>query len=296
MVVSKGKKTPDEYAPTAEEFIRDAKRTMRDGLPSCDKLKADKFLRDAELTLRNALAQKQPTEGGNQVNEAKQKAMQDVVDAAGEVMRQIKGPEGRKLWNALVKLDRITAETESTASTCNPVASERAKVGDVVRWEFCDQSWEFIVDAVNEQYVLSEGVMGQRRYAPHGLYTIVKRAEPKRTPQVGEFWRITDGVRKGRVGVIKRAREGVGDLHISFAGYPFYLPVNLELMEFVAPARKEGEFKAGDIVEFAGMEWRVSSSEPEKIVGTYHIRLGHNPKHVWALPGTIKLKVPVEMQ
>lgn len=70
-----------------------------------------------------------------------------------------------------------------------------------------------------------------------------------------------------------------------------------QTMRFVAPARKDGEFKTGDIVAFADMEWAVGSGEPANILGVYHLALvSGGESWVWARRDDLKLKVPVEMR
>ena len=314
------------------------------------------------------------------MNEAKQKAAQDVVEAARLLLLDESMPEWARvtpssmtrlerigmLRSAVMLLDRLTDDTDSTpysgkrfanaeakllaaeklaraaeallrvpvtvsavreeyalrqslhdfytadSPVCinNPFAAvckeenERAKVGDVVRPKTYKQ--DFVVTASDDY-----GVGGERGFPalsrlPHSEYIIVKRAGEKRTPQVGEFWRHKP------TGDVERIRD-YGAL--SKFGYRTYLMGDGESrwwaehdMEFVASARKEGEFKSGDCVSFCGREW-IATPDPMQMVngaGMY-LRIHLPPDAEESKPGQfcpqayapidmVTLKVPVEMR
>ena len=124
------------------------------------------------------------------------------------------------------------------------------------------------------------------------------KAQNQRIPQIGEFWRTTRG-RIQRIGVIKSDSD-----HIECAGR-LYIDFNNDYretvgstpwvwLEFVAPARKDNEFKVGDVVEFWGVRcvvrnvFNVSLLEIGKLEGV--------TRFIVVYTDDCKLITPVEMQ
>lgn len=180
------------------------------------------------------------------MNEAKQKAMQDAVDAAEAVLR------GAKL---------------------------KATATEVDEWSIRGEDGRALRKAL-------------RNIGP------APDEKPKRSPQVGEFWKTDWGI-VVIVAADPVPRQWFDGVHVRAAdGRLKEFPT--AKMTFVAKARKEGEFKVGDVVTFAGLEWRVASEEPEKIVGDYHLRLVAQYRErletVWVKKASVSLFVPVEMK
>ena len=206
--------------------------------------------------------------------------------------------------------------------------NERAKVGDVVMHKhdspglhMCAvEGVNLTVEEVTERYVSvrGDGVRSKWIRIDHGHYTIVKRAEPKRTPQVGEFWRHADGdimCVRGEDDWNGRLRPASQDMCERYRSHLWCLVRDDHEewwherdMQFVAPARKEGEFKSGDRVSFCDREWIVTPDPVQKVNGAgMYLRIHLPPDaaeskggqfcpQAYAPIGMVTLKAPVEMR
>jgi hypothetical protein len=261
------------------------------------------------------------------VNEAKQKAAQEVVEVARAVLHGaklsdamvdewiIKGEDGRALWSALRRIG-MSPDCYLTTDSSKPFADERAKVGDVVMHKhnspglhMCAvEGVHLAVEEVTDRYVSvrGDGVRSKWIRIDHGWYEIVKRAEEKRIPQVGEFWRMTNGSLDGHVGMSVKSAFDIPAIRFA-DGYT--MPIGGgPWMEFSAPARKDGEFKAGDRVLFCDREWIAipdSEQDTNGIGPSLRIHLPPDAKEskpgqfcprAYAPIGMVTLKVPVEMR
>jgi hypothetical protein len=248
------------------------------------------------------------------VNEAKQKAMQGVADAAADVLLSarltdrtldewfINGPEGRKLWDALRNIG-MSPDCYLSTPARKPFADEQAKVGDVVRPIFAE---DFVVTVSDDFGVGGQSGFPVRSRLPHDAYTIVRRAEEKRIPQVGEFWKSDAGM----VWILESdpvPREWFDGAKVqTVAGRIVEFPASE--MEFAFSARADGEFKAGDRVLFCDREWIATPDPIQKVNGVgMYLRIHLPPDAKESKPGQwcpqayapidmVTLKVPVEMR
>ena len=264
------------------------------------------------------------------MNESKQKAAQEVVEVARLSASDESTPAWARvmpswmtrtekigmLWNALRRYDLIPAETEYTAHSSKSFADERAKVGDVVMHKHdspglhmcATEGVHLTVEEVTDRYVSvrGDGVWSKWIRIDHGWYEIVKRAEEKRIPQVGEFWR---NKHNEEVGCVDNQFRAIGGKYlIEIADQTWCAHWELDDMEFVAPARKDGEFKAGDRVLFCDREWIAipdSEQDTNGIGPSLRIHLPPDAKEskpgqfcprAYAPIGMVTLKVPVEMR
>ena len=266
------------------------------------------------------------------MNEVKQKAAQEVVEVARLLASDESTPAWTgvmpswmtrtekigMLWNALRRYDLIHTETEYTAHSSKPFADERAKVGDVVMHKHTStglhmcaiEGVHLTVEEATDRYVSvrGDGVRSKWIRIDHGWYEIVKRAEEKRFPKVGEFWR------NKTTGVVKRIAAEAGMTAVGIgAGVDIWIMHDRDWwreddMEFVFPARTDGEFKAGDRVTFCDREW-IATPDPMQRVndGGLYLRIHLPPDAKESKPGQwcpqayapidmVTLKVPVEMR
>lgn len=269
------------------------------------------------------------------MNESQQKAARDVVRAARLLVQEeltinAQPAEPARSWmtrahvrsvlaEAIYLYDQIPDETKSITNDRKGFAGQLAKSGDTIRIEvprifypgflpLLHSEWE--VAAVNSDgaLVLCAGdATHVYRPASYKEYTIVHRAEEKskRTPQIGEFWRMINGSLSGQIGIVEReetAESGKTTSYIRFAtGDMFW--ANGSWLEFAFPARKEGEFRQGDIVRFVGMEWEVSSGQIGRIggiqvvyVNSMHFASLDRRQGMWARPSDLTLTTPTELR
>ena len=248
------------------------------------------------------------------MNEAKQKAAQEVVEVARAVLHGaklsdamvdewiIKGEDGRALWSALRGIG-MSPDCYLTTDSSKPFADERAKVGDVVMHKhnspglhMCAvEGVHLAVEEVTDRYVSvrGDGVRSKWIRIDHGWYEIVKRAEEKRIPQVGEFWRH---VGADIVGCVDRKCSDPKNFYfVAVADCAWCHEWAVGNMEFAFPARKDGEFKVGDTVEFSGLEWGVRGFGSKGFVSAF-VLIGRESDEAWVRPEDFALKVPVEMR
>ena len=191
------------------------------------------------------------------------------------------------------------------AAVCNE-EKERAKVGDVVMHKhdspglhMCAvEGVNLTVEEATDRYisVRGDGVRSKWIRIDHGSYTIIKRAEPKRTPQVGEFWRHTT-TRRVKLVVDD---SGMSVFHVrawGMSGKNEKCPDDWwreDHMEFAFPARKDGEFKIGDEVSVYGASATVQRIDESSLV---HISFAERQTPLVRISTShLTLKVPAEMQ
>ncbi len=253
------------------------------------------------------------------MNEAKQKAMQDVVEAARWLTDEELTPTWERVnqsWmirsgkissekidivrDAIRRYDQTPSETEYTAHSGKRFADERAKVGDVVMHKpnspglhMCAiEGVHLTVEEVTDRYVsvCGDGVRSKWIRIDHGWYEIVKRAEEKRFPKVGEFWRSK------RSGSVKRIES---QAEISSIGFPVWVMNgggwwSQDEMEFAFPARKDGEFRIGDEASVYGAPATVLRVDDSSLV---HISFA-DKEMPWVRISVshLTLRVPAEMR
>ena len=210
----------------------------------------------------------------------------------------------------------MTTRPEAGRAMAKAVRERVGWTSDLTAWERAAKDYDEargneVKEAVPIAYLLSSATTEQLLEALKGrpdvsieeteksgwLDTTIKHSDilpepPKRTPKVGEFWRDVDSQTVGRI----ESEAGGEHWWVNFlhATRCFGLPD--DDMEFIADARKEGEFRVGDEVSFYGAIGRVVSVSKEVFNGVRVVFDEDMEGELWDFsPSRLSLVTPVEM-